>query len=71
MNWTEEENDKFIDLLYEMEAKGKHISYLKKREQMMSYGFPQRTNQQMKNHYDIWGKKIRMLNHLLTLTGVG
>jgi len=71
MNWTEEETDKFIDLLYEMKAKGKDISYPKIREQMMSYSFPQRTDQQMKNHYNVWGRKIRMLNYLFSLTGVG
>jgi len=52
MNWTEEETNKFIDLLYKMKAKGKDI-YPKIREQMMLYGFPQRTDQQMKNHYDL------------------
>jgi len=71
MNWTEEESDKFINLLYEMKAKGEDISYPKIRKQMVSYGFTKRTNQRMKNHYDVWGTKIRMLQQLLRTTGVG
>ena len=71
VNWTDEETDKFIELLYEMKAKGKDISYRKIREQMQSYGFPTRTDQSMKNQYDLWGRKIRLLQQILGTTGVG
>jgi len=50
VNWIDEETDKFIELLYEMKAKGKDISYRKIREQMQSYGSLTRTDQSMKNH---------------------
>uniref|UniRef100_A0A7C9AGH1 Myb/SANT-like domain-containing protein n=1 Tax=Opuntia streptacantha TaxID=393608 RepID=A0A7C9AGH1_OPUST len=71
VNWTEEESDKFITLLFEMKVKGKDISYRKIREQMLLYGFPSRTDQGMKNHYDLWGRKIRLLQQLLGTSGVG
>jgi len=71
MNWTEEKSDKFIELLYEMKAKEKDISYPKIREQMVSYGFPKRSDHQMKNHYDVSGRKIRTLQQLLRTSGVG
>jgi len=71
VNWTEEESDKFITLLYEMKAKGKDISFRKIREQMVLYGFPSRTDQSMKNHYDVWGRKIRLLQQILGTSGVG
>ena len=72
VNWIEEEKrQKFIELLYEMKAKGKDISYRKIREQIQSYGFPTRTDQSMKNHYDLWGRKIRLLQHILGTTSVG
>ena len=70
MNWTEEESDKFITLLYEMKAKGKDISFRKIREQMLSYGFPSRPDQSLKNHYDLWGRKIKLLYKILGTSGV-
>ncbi|KAJ8452941.1 hypothetical protein Cgig2_014704 [Carnegiea gigantea] len=71
MNWKAEETDKFIELFCEMKAKGKDTSYSKIREQMKSHGYPGRSDQQMKNHYDGWDRKIKVLNLLLSLTGVG
>lgn len=71
MNWKAEETDKFIELFCEMKAKGKDTSYSKIREQMKSHGYPGRSDQQMKNHYDGWGRKIKVLDLLLSLTGVG
>ena len=71
VNWTDEETDKFIDLVYKMKAKGKDISFRKIKEQMQSYGFRIRTQQSLKNHYDFWGRKIRMLQQILGTTGVG
>jgi len=71
MNWKAEETNKFIELLCEMKAKGKDTSYSKIREQMKSHGYLRRSNQQMKNHYDGWGRKIKVLDLLLSLTGVG
>ncbi|KAJ8441582.1 hypothetical protein Cgig2_023146 [Carnegiea gigantea] len=71
MNWEAEETDKFIELFCEMKPKGKDTSYSKIREQMKSHGYPGRSDQQMKNHYDGWGRKIKVLDLLLSLTGVG
>ncbi|KAJ8422708.1 hypothetical protein Cgig2_002692 [Carnegiea gigantea] len=71
MNWKAKETDKFIELFCEMKAKGKDTSYSKIREQMKSHGYPGRSDQQMKNHYDGWGRKIKVLDLLLSLTGVG
>lgn len=71
MNWRTEETDKFIELLCETKAKGKDISFSKLREQMKAHGYPARSDQQLKNHYDGWGRKIKVLDQLLSLTGVG
>ncbi|KAJ8428678.1 hypothetical protein Cgig2_006352 [Carnegiea gigantea] len=70
MNWTIEETYKFIEALCEMKVKGKDTSYTKMREQMKSYGYAGRKDQQMKNHY-VWGRKIKVLDHPLSLIGVG
>ena len=71
MNWKAEETDKFIELLCETKAKGKDTCYSTIKEQMKAHGYPARSDQQMKNHYDGWGRKIKVLDHFLSLTGVG